>query len=151
MKLLGWHPKWQPEQDQLMGRQVEGREWGPGDKGRRGEQCCARSLSVSRLPHGACRMVPATFPLFKERLENCSALVQWWLSQNGQAISCCLAARGFGHATQIIQFASAYPYINSFSEAVPAKNSLFAYLFAVSPVSPLPLSVDAAFTFAPKC
>lgn len=48
--------------DQLMGSQAEGREWGPGDKGRRGEQSCARS------PFVASRTLLATFPLFRERL-----------------------------------------------------------------------------------
>ena len=56
--------------DQLMGSQEEGREWGTGDKGRRGEQCCARSRLVSCLPHGASHMVLASFPLFRERLKN---------------------------------------------------------------------------------
>lgn len=47
--------------DQLMGSQAEGREWGTGDKGRRGEQSCARSPFVSRV-------LLATVPLFRERL-----------------------------------------------------------------------------------
>jgi len=68
---------------------------------------------------------------------------------NGQAIPCCLAARRFGQATQITRFTSAYPYINSFSEAASAKNSPSACLFAISSASPLSLSAAVALTFAP--
>lgn len=50
-------------------------------------------------------------------------------------------------ATQISQCTSAYLYINSTSEAVPAKNSFFPWLLAFPPLSPLFLSTAVALKF----
>lgn len=50
------------------GQPGRGQGMGRGDKGRRGEQSCARAPFVSRLPPGASRMLLAAVPLFGERL-----------------------------------------------------------------------------------
>lgn len=91
---------------------------------------------VSCLLCGASRMVPATFPFSRERqkTEQCSGAEA--VVANGQAIPCCLAAKGFGQATQLIQFTSTYPCINPFFETVPTKKFLFRLIICSFPSKP---------------